>query len=164
MTNFPRNNMPNSKTTKNLFKNLFLKLTMINDTPQKISLGLGLGVFLGIMPGTGPIAALVLGQLLRLNLASALLGGILTNTWLSIVTFPLSVWLASVILKVKADVLYSEWLDIIKNHHWSTLFRFSAIKIIYPIVFGSFVVALIFGSFTFIIFFLLLKKAKRHES
>lgn len=44
-----------------LLKLIYIKLFRINDTPQKIAQGFGLGVFLGILPGTGPIAAAVSG-------------------------------------------------------------------------------------------------------
>ena len=66
---------------------ILAKLFNINDTPHKIALGLGLGVFAGILPGTGPIAAIFLALAFRANRASALLGSLLTNTWLSLVTF-----------------------------------------------------------------------------
>ena len=34
------------------------KLLGINDSPHRIALGIGLGLFLGVLPGTGVIAAL----------------------------------------------------------------------------------------------------------
>jgi len=65
---------------RGFFQLLYLKLIKINDTPQKIAFGFGLGVFSGIFPGTGPLAALFLALILRANRASALLGSLLTNT------------------------------------------------------------------------------------
>ena len=66
---------------------IFDKLFKINDSAEKIALGVGLEVFSGLMPGTGPTAALFLAFIFRANRAAALLGSMLTNTWLSVVTF-----------------------------------------------------------------------------
>jgi len=83
-------NRPVQVRISRFFKAVYLRLFRINDTPQKIALGLGLGVFMGVLPGTGPVAALALAFLLKVNRASALLGSVLTNTWLSIPVFLLS--------------------------------------------------------------------------
>ena len=69
-----------------LLQFLFDKLFKINDTPQKIALGFGLGVFAGIFPGTGPVAAILLAYVFRANRASALFGSLFTNTWLNSVS------------------------------------------------------------------------------
>ena len=108
------------------FKFLYLKLFRINDTPQRIAIGLGLGVFSGVLPGTGPVAALGLAFIFRVNRASALLGSIITNTWLSIPAFLLSV-------KVGA------WLTGLNYH------EVQAHKLIGPILIGYFAVAACIG-------------------
>ena len=91
------------------FKALYLKIFRIDDSPQKIALGFGLGVFLGVMPGMGPIAALAIAFLLKANRASALLGSILTNTWLSIPVFFLAVKTGAVVTGSSHEVIRSEW-------------------------------------------------------
>jgi uncharacterized protein (DUF2062 family) len=90
------------------FRLLYIKLFKINDSPQRIALGLGLGVFLGIIPGTGPLAALFLALLFRVNRASALLGSLLTNTWLSIVTFLLAIKVGSFIMRLNWQSVYAD--------------------------------------------------------
>ncbi|MDD5669514.1 MAG: DUF2062 domain-containing protein, partial [Candidatus Omnitrophica bacterium] len=64
------------------FKFIYLKIFRINDTPRKIAFGFGLGVFLGILPGTGPVASVIVAAFLHANKAAALLGSLITNTWL----------------------------------------------------------------------------------
>ena len=112
-----------------------------NDTPQRIALGLGLGVFLGILPGTGPIAALFLAFILPINRLAILLGSLLTNTWLSIVTFFLSIKLGSAIMKVNWQDVQINWSLFLHNFSWCGLFKFSALKLILPVMVGYFVVA-----------------------
>ena len=106
------------------FKYLYLKLFRINDSPQKISLGFGLGVFLGVFPGVGPIAAFVLSFLFRVNRAAAVLGSLITNTWISIVTFALAVKVGSALFGLDWNVVQEEWSILVKNFSAKNLFEF----------------------------------------
>lgn len=127
------------------FNLLYTKLFGINDTPQRIALGFGLGVFLGNFPGTGPIAALFLAWALRLNRASALLGALLTNTWISFITFILSIKAGSFIMQTDWQDLLQNWLRFLKGFHWLDLLKLSVLKIILPVIFGYLVVSLFLG-------------------
>lgn len=145
------------------FKLLYVKLFKINDSPQKIALGLGVGVFAGIIPGTGPIAALSLAFVLRVNRASALLGSLLTNTWLSIVTFLLSLKLGSAIMKAHWQEAKEQWLLFLKNFSWLNLFKLSVLKVILPVLLGYFVVAFCLGVAVYLIALIILNRIK-HEN
>lgn len=90
------------------FKYLYIKLVRIHDTPQKVALGMGLGVFLGVFPGVGPVASVVLAMLLKVNRASALIGCLITNTWISIVVFVLAV-------KVGSSMFGLDWREVHKS-------------------------------------------------
>lgn len=105
---------------------IYLKLFRINDSPHKIALGFGLGVFAGIFPGTGPLASLFLAFIFRANRAAALIGSLLTNTWLSFVTFVLAVQAGSMLLKIN-------WQDV------------QAKKTILPIALGYAIIAFCCG-------------------
>ena len=138
-------------------KKLYIKLFKINDTPQRIAAGLGLGVFLGILPGTGPLAALFMAWILRLNRASALLGSLLTNTWLSIVTFLLSVKVGAAIMKVNWEETREAWMLFLKDFHWLDLLKLSALNIILPVVVGYLIVAFCLGLAVYLITWIILK-------
>lgn len=140
---------------------IYNKLFLINDTPHKVALGLGLGVFSGIFPGTGPIAALVLALFFRANRAAALLGSIFTNTWLSIVTFLLSVKVGSIITGAKWQDIHREWAQFLNNLNWLSLFKLSVLKIILPVVIGYFVIALSLGIGVYILSLFIIKMIKR---
>ena len=49
------------------------------DTPHRLGLAFGLGVFLGVIPGTGVIVAVGAATLFRLNLPLMVAGAMLTN-------------------------------------------------------------------------------------
>lgn len=144
------------------FKLIYVTLFRINDTPQKIALGLGMGVFLGILPGTGPIAALFLASVLRVNYASALLGSLLTNTWLSIVTILLSIKVGSAIMKLSWHGVHKDWILFLADFHWSNLLKLSILKIILPVIVGYFVVAFCLGLAVYLITVVVLTRI-RHE-
>ncbi|HNQ50300.1 MAG TPA: DUF2062 domain-containing protein [Candidatus Omnitrophota bacterium] len=123
------------------FKVLYLKLFRINDSPQRVSLGFGVGAFVGFLPGTGPIAALVLAALFRINKAAALLGSLLTNTWLSFLTIILSIKIGSRIMGLEWHQVYDRWQELLKDFHWKQLLDVSILKLILPVLTGYLVLS-----------------------
>jgi uncharacterized protein (DUF2062 family) len=123
------------------FKSIYKRLFLINDTPQKISLGFGLGVFLGVMPGMGPLAALVLASFFRLNRSAAFLGSLLLNTWINFVTLVLAIKIGSAIMGLNWHLVYNECLLIFNNFHFAHLFKLPILKITAPLLIGYFIIA-----------------------
>ncbi len=148
------------KKIRRFFNLLFIKLFKINDSPQKIALGLGVGVFTGIFPGTGPVAALFLALLLRVNRASALIGSMLTNTWLSIVTFLLSIKIGSVILGIKWQEVYQDYNCFLKESNWLHLFRLSILKAVLPVIIGYLIIGFCLGILAYLITLIILTRVK----
>jgi len=139
-----KNKKKNNKFFRFL-KLIYIRLFRIHDSAQKISLGFGLGVFFGILPGSGPIAALIMASLFRLNRASALLGSLLTNTWLSVVTFILSVRIGSFVLGLEWHDVYRSCVGVVKNFHFNQLFQLSIFTVILPILLGYLIIGLSLG-------------------
>lgn len=54
-------------------------LVDFRSSPHRLALAFGLGLALGILPGTGPIAAAVVAAVFRLNLPVMVAGAFLTN-------------------------------------------------------------------------------------
>lgn len=125
------------------FNLIYVKLVRIDDTPQKIAAGFGLGVFTGVMPFAGPIAALFLAVLFKVNRLGALLGSILTNTWISILAFLLSVRVGSFLFHLNGNVVRERWASLFKDFHIADFFTASAIEIVLPVVTGYLVTAII---------------------
>lgn len=143
-----------------LLSRLSFKLFKANDSGQRIALGLGLGVFTGILPGTGPFAALFLASIFRLNRASALLGSLVTNTWLSFVTFLLAVKAGSYLLGIDWQTTRQEWGYFLKTLSWKALFKISVLKVILPVVTGYLLVAFCLGLVTYLAALLIIKFLK----
>ena len=117
-------------------RGVYERLVLMDDSPQRIAIGFGVGVFLGILPGTGPIAALAVSWALRLNKAATVLGAVLTNTWLSFVTFMLA-------LKIGSALSGSNWLEIkehakrlLEHFSWSSLWDVSLAHLLKPLLLG----------------------------
>lgn len=146
---------------KKSFWFLYNRLFKINDTPQRISLGFGVGVFLGIIPGTGPVAALAAALIFRLNRASALLGSLLTNTWLSIATFLLSIKVGSAVMRVEGQQLQGDWLLFLKGFNWANLLKVSVLKIILPVIIGYIIVAFCIGFLAYLITLIIFTQGRR---
>lgn len=148
------------KSLKGLLNLFYRKLFRINDTPHKIALGMGIGVFSGILPGTGPIAALFLALILRANRAAALLGSLLTNTWLSIVTFLLAIRAGSAIMRVDWQVIRDNWWVFLRDFHWGNLLKLSILKVILPVIVGYLAVAICLGLAIYLITLILVIQTK----
>lgn len=146
---------------KKFFKEVYGKLARINDSNQKISLGFGLGVFLGLFPGTGPIISLILAAAFRVNKAAALLGCLLTNTWLSFVTAILAV-------KVGAAIFHLNWLGLWQEAKiFSTNFNFlfflnsAVLKFFAPVLVGFLIIAFCAALIAYLTSFLILKSFRK---
>lgn len=142
---------------------LYIKFFRIHDSPLKIALGFGLGVFTAVMPGAGPIATLVLAFIFRVNRASALLGCIIFNTWLGFVTFLLAVKTGSAIMGLNYHDVYSGWSEFIKNFSWPGLFKLSFYNIIAPICLGYLMISLILSFFMTVIVFIFVYNIKHRK-
>jgi len=142
-------------------KFIYLKLFRINDSPQKVALGFGLGTCLGIMPGTGIIASLVLASFFRINRAGALLGSLFTNTWLSFVTFFLALKIGATILGLDYASVQRQCQEYLKHFHWQDLFNISALKIILPLIIGYAILSLALGILTYIVSLVILVNFKK---
>ncbi len=148
-----------------VLKSVYLRLFRIHDTPQKIALGFALGVFSGVMPGTGPIAALFLAFVFRVNRASALLGSILTNTWLSVPVFLLSVKTGSAVTGLSYDDIRNGWSALVNDFSWINLFHAALCEVVVPIVIGYLLVSLCIGALTYAAVFMIARhRKKRKES
>ena len=138
-------------------KSIYIKLIKIDDTPHKIAVGFGLGVFAGVMPFAGPVAAIFLAVLFRVNRVSAFLGGLLTNTWITIIAFLLSVKIGSLIFGIDADIIRSRSTALLKDFHFANLFKLSALEIALPILAGYFVIAVISSAAVYIAVVIIMK-------
>ena len=142
-------------------KDAFAGLFKINDSPQRVALGAGLGVFLGIIPGTGPIAALFLALFLPVNRAAILLGVLLTNTWVSVVTFFLSIKIGSAIMNLNWQEVSRNWVTFLSGFRITDLFRVSILEIAFPVFLGFFLVSFSLGLLTYVLILVILKARRR---
>lgn len=136
--------------------NLYDKLFRINDSPQRIALGISLGVFAGLVPGVGILTAIFLAFIFRANRAAALAGVLLSNTWTSLLSFVLSVKIGSAIMGLSWSDLYNEWMLLIKDFHLSRL-NLSILRIAIPVAIGYLIIAVISGISAYLITILILK-------
>lgn len=145
------------------FKFVYLKLVKINDSPQRIAIGFGLGVFTGIMPGAGPVVALFLAVLFRVNRASAFLGGFLTNTWVTFLAFLFSIKIGSFIFGIDGEIIRERWTALLKDFHISKVFKLSVLEMALPVLVGYLALAAISAILAYGIILVILKFMKKRK-
>lgn len=146
---------------KRWLKGIDYQLVKINDTPQRKALGLGIGVFLGIFPGLGPIAALAAAFIFRVNRAAALLGSVLTNTWFSFVTLGLAIKIGSGIFGGEGQRIKDAWNDLMNDFQWQKFTEGQLRDALLAIMAGFVTVALAIGAAVyFVTLFILLQREK----
>lgn len=129
---------------KEFFVRTYTELVNMDDTPHRIAFGFGVGVFLGILPGTGPLAALGAAFLFKMNKPAVLLGCLLTNAWLSLVTFILSLKIGSAILGLNWKDVSEQVHQLFDNFTWGALMAQSA-AILKPLLIGFAIVGALCG-------------------
>lgn len=143
------------------FKFIYLKLFRINDSPERVAAGLAAGIFLGVFPGTGPFAALAAAFIFRINRAAALIGSILTNTWLSIPVFLVALKAGTALTGLDYRTVQTEWHSLIMDFHWSGLADMSIWRIAGPVLAGYIFVSLCIGVIAYVVALVLLRHFRR---
>jgi uncharacterized protein len=146
------------------FKSIYHKLVGINDSPHKIAGGFAVGVFLGILPAAGPVASIVVAWILRVNRAAAFVGGLLTNTWLSLVTFVFAIKIGSYITGADWQKVSEQCKEIFKTFNWRAFFDASIMDILKPMFVGYAVVALIAAVIAYVAAFQIVSKRRRRRA
>ncbi len=149
-----------SRKFKNYIKVFYDKLVKINDSPHRIAFGFALGVFLGILPGVGPVASLALAFVFKVNSVAALTGSLLTNTWLSVVTFLASIKIGSAIFGVQWQDIYDQCKTIFSNFNLKNLSNISILGILLPLIVGYAIIALVAGFVAYLILMIILTQKK----
>lgn len=148
-----RMNIP-GRTINFIKENIFRK----DASAHKISLGVGLGVFSGLLPGTGPLAALFLAFLFRANRAAALAGSLFTNTWLSLLIFFIAVKTGSLVLNRPWQNVLDNLLALKGNLSPGAIFKFSFLDLLLPLITGYLIVGLLLGAVSYALAFIVVKR------
>jgi uncharacterized protein (DUF2062 family) len=138
-------NVRRKKAKRGFWRMLYIKLVRLNDTPPRIAVGFGLGVFVGNMPGIGPISALVAATVLRVNKVAAVLGALLVNTWFGLITFIPGVKLGCAIMGKDWHHIHDSWGIIVKNKDILSFFKESAFDVLLPVLLGQLIISLVIG-------------------
>jgi hypothetical protein len=145
----------------NFIRSVYVKLIKIDDTPHNIAVGFSLGVFAGIMPFAGPLAAIFLAMLFKANKVSAFLGGLLTNAWITVPAFLFSIKVGAFIFRIDANIIRAQWAAFLKDFHLSSLVKLSVIEIALPVITGYIVIALFLACTAYLASFMIMKLTRR---
>jgi len=129
---------------KEKLRKLYHQIIDINDTPEKIALGMAIGIALGILPtfGMGIILAIGLAFLLKANRLSAILGTVIANPWIAPFFWMTSYAVGWLLLGRGWADLQAEW-ELYKNNAKS-LGELIGKDILLPYIIGNVILTAIF--------------------
>ncbi len=148
---------------KKAIKSFCEQFIRLNDTPQRIAFGFGVGVFLGILPFTGVLAAVGIAWYFNLNKPAAILGSLITNTWLGFIVLGLSIHLSCIVLGLDFQDIQSKFQELMKDFHWANLTDAFMLKIVGAVTIGYFILSFLLSVLAYFLClgFIYLKKAER---
>ena len=130
---------------KSWLNQLYGELVAVTDTPHQVAISFALGVFLGILPFTGVLAAISLAYIFKLNKPAAILGSALTNTWLGLIVLGFAMQVGGMCLGLSEADIKAQWQILVHNFHFNDLISFAFLKILLAITIGYVVLSFIFA-------------------
>ncbi|MGO9379713.1 MAG: DUF2062 domain-containing protein [Dissulfurispiraceae bacterium] len=130
----------------------------VKDSPRKIALSFGVGVFIGISPllGLHTILGILAAWIFRLNKFVTLVGVYITNPWTIVPIYTFATWLGGRILGMEHILPKIDWhnagmLDLIRDLE----------PILAPFIFGSVFLGLVSGIAGYIVIYRSVVRQKR---
>ncbi len=127
------------------FHALYLDLIAFKEDPHQIALSFAMGVFLGILPFTGVLAAITLAYIFKLNKPAAILGSALTNTWLGLIVLGGAIHIGALCLRLNGQDVQAQLQALIHDFHWHDVFTLSFLKLLLPVVVGYLILSFVFA-------------------
>jgi uncharacterized protein (DUF2062 family) len=142
-------------------RKFFKQFCGINDTPHKIAAGAALGVFLGIAPGAGVAASVLLSSIFKFNRLAAIAGAVATNTWTLIFALPLAAAAGGFMVGGNKMSLIEQFNQI-QNLGFKFLFSKDILfDIVLPLTLGFVVVSGAIALFCYTLTFTLIKRHRK---
>lgn len=146
---------------KTWLNGMYDELRSVNETPHRVALSFAMGVFLGILPFTGVLAAIALAMLLRLNKAAAILGSAITNTWLGFIVLGVALKIGAAITSVRFEDLQQQIDGLFKHFTWQQLTTTDILPLLLAVALGYICVSLIFALLGYILSLIVIKWHRR---
>lgn len=132
----------------------------LEDTPHNIAAGFALGIFLGIIPGGGPLTTLVIATFFNWNQASATIGVLASNLWTTLLILPMAATIGGFLFNATPTYLMREFnstFDLGIKYFFSEIVFFD---LALPLYIGFIIIGGIIAFLSYLFFYLLLKYKK----
>lgn len=148
---------------KSWVNKLYEELTAVNEKPHGVAFSFALGVFLGILPFTGVLAAISLAYILKLNKPAAILGSAITNTWLGLIVLGFAIQVGAWCLGLSGAGIQAQWQDLVNNFNLNSLISPAFLKVLLPLALGYLILSLIFALISYVLALLIIYWHRRAQ-
>ncbi len=132
------------------FGKILTELTSFKESPHILAFSFAFGVFLGVLPFTGVVAAIFLAWVLKLNKPAAVLGSVITNTWLGVITLGIAIQLGSGIMHMDfqnvSDQIHHLWQDF----QWKDLMDSKLLPFMAAVAIGYFLISFLIAVLAYV--------------
>ena len=123
--------------------------------PERIARGVAIGLFIGMMPGTGLVAALAVAVVCRLHKPSVAAGALLNNPWTSPFFYYVSYRLGQRLTGIEAHVTWEGWHGWQHAAWWREL-----LPAIWPTLIGLVVIGAIAAAVAYVLVYAALRRRR----
>lgn len=127
--------------------------------PERIARGFAVGLFIGMLPGAGVLAALALAFLLRLHKPAVTLGALVNNPWTTPFFYLAAYQLGKRLTGFESNLAWNGW------HSWQDAAWWTALlRMLRPTLLGTVLIGAALALVGYAVVYLLLRDARRPGS
>ena len=131
-------------------------LARMREHPERVARGFAIGLFIGMLPGTGLVAALVVAFICRLHKPSVVLGALINNPWTTPFFYLASYQIGKRLTGFESNYTWKGW------HVWPDLQWWGEVlRMMWPTLLGTVVIGGALAVLGYILVYALLRCAPR---
>ena len=131
-------------------------LTRMRAQPERVARGFAVGLFIGMLPGTGLVAALVVAFICRLHKPAVILGALVNNPWTTPLFYFASYQLGKHITGFESHFAWQGWHSLRDVAWWA-----EALRMVWPTALGTCILGAVLALAGYASAYVLLRHARR---
>ena len=134
-------------------------LTRMRAHPERVARGFAIGLFIGMLPGTGLLAALAVAFIGRLHKPSVVLGALVNNPWTTPFFYLVAYQVGKRLTGFEPSFTWQGWHSLRDLQWWG-----EALRMVWPTALGTFLIGAVLALLGYAVVYVLLRYARKPGS